>query len=87
MSTIQITERERNMYTEERIERLRKQVIDYLSRNKIAPSSLAIIMQMAPGTLRSFLDLSRKPQFVTLSAVERWLEEYDHADFIFSKKK
>lgn len=75
------------MHTEEKIERLRKQVIDYLSRNKISPSSLAVIMGMRPTTLRSFLDLSRKPQFVTLDSIERWLEEYDHVDFRVKGKK
>lgn len=76
-----------NMYTEDRKEEIRLQVIDYLRRNKISPSSLAVIIKMRPQTLKSFLDSSKSTQFVTLTTIEQWLEEYDHVDFRISKNK
>lgn len=69
------------MYSDEKREKIRQQVKDYLDRNRISPSSLATIMKMRPATLLSFMDHTIKAQYTTVRTIEKWLQEYDLVDF------
>ena len=68
-------------FTEEQINSVRDQLIEYLMRNRISPSSLAVLIGIEPQTLTAFLKKTKKPQVMKIFAMKKWLEEYDLVDF------